>query len=141
MIKKLKALLIQHEGERLKPYHCPAGRLTIGVGRNLDDKGISHDEAMFLLANDIQEVRADLNWLFPDFGSLPENIRLVLCDMRFNLGPEGFRRFRRLREAVNSRNWPGIKAEMANSVWFHQVGQRAFNLVDLVNKTIESGGK
>ena len=35
------AQLRLHEGERLFPYKCTAGRLTIGVGRNLDDRGIT----------------------------------------------------------------------------------------------------
>ena len=37
----LIAQLKRHEGVRLKPYRCPAGRLTLGVGRNLDDCGIT----------------------------------------------------------------------------------------------------
>jgi GH24 family phage-related lysozyme (muramidase) len=28
--------LTRHEGLRLKPYLCPAGKLTIGIGRNLE---------------------------------------------------------------------------------------------------------
>jgi len=41
MRDKLVDQIIEHEGLKLKPYHCPAGKLTIGVGRNLEDKGIS----------------------------------------------------------------------------------------------------
>jgi lysozyme len=50
--KKLADQLIKHEGLRLKPYHCPAGKHTIGVGRNLEDKGITEKEAVILLEND-----------------------------------------------------------------------------------------
>ena len=53
-------MLVRHEGLRLKPYRCPAGRLTIGVGRNLEDKGISSSEAFNMLANDIVECEDDL---------------------------------------------------------------------------------
>ena len=42
--------LLLHEGLRLKPYRCTSNKLTIGVGRNLEDKGISKEEAMRLLA-------------------------------------------------------------------------------------------
>ena len=57
MLEKLKEQLIRHEGLRLKPYRCTANKLTIGVGRNLDDVGISEDEALILLENDIIKVQ------------------------------------------------------------------------------------
>ena len=49
----LKDLIIKHEGLRLFPYRCSAGKLSIGVGRNLDDVGITRDEAEFMLDGDI----------------------------------------------------------------------------------------
>jgi lysozyme len=52
--------LTTHEGLRLKPYLCPAGKLTIGIGRNLEGKGITKQEAIMLLENDIQECLDDL---------------------------------------------------------------------------------
>lgn len=52
--------LILHERLKLKPYRCSAGKLTIGVGRNLEDKGISEEEALFLLRNDIAEAELQL---------------------------------------------------------------------------------
>ncbi|AJQ94264.1 glycoside hydrolase family protein [Gynuella sunshinyii] len=47
----LQAQLIRHEGLKTEIYRCPAGRRTIGVGRNLDDKGLSVEEAAWLLEN------------------------------------------------------------------------------------------
>jgi Phage-related lysozyme (muraminidase) len=44
-ITSLEDQLIDHEGLKLEPYECTAGKLTIGVGRNLEDRGISVDEA------------------------------------------------------------------------------------------------
>ena len=62
--KKLANQLIKHEGLRLTPYRCPAGRLTIGIGRNLEDKGITEKEAVMLLKNDIQECIENLKTIF-----------------------------------------------------------------------------
>ncbi len=45
LLQKVKDQLIRHERLKLKPYRCPAGMLTIGVGRNLDDRGITQKEA------------------------------------------------------------------------------------------------
>ena len=54
LMNRIKAQLVRHEGLRLKPYRCTAGKLTIGIGRNLDDCGISQTEAYLLLENDIR---------------------------------------------------------------------------------------
>jgi len=50
---------------RLKPYRDSVGKLTIGVGRNLDDVGISAEEADVLLANDIAKAQAELKQALP----------------------------------------------------------------------------
>ena len=36
LMDRIKAQLIRHEVLRLKPCRCPADKLTIGIGRNLD---------------------------------------------------------------------------------------------------------
>ena len=50
---RLTEQLMVHEGLKLQPYKCTAGKLTIGVGRNLDDVGITDIEAKFMLENDV----------------------------------------------------------------------------------------
>jgi lysozyme len=136
--KRMKQQLIQHEGIRLKPYRCPAGKLTIGIGRNLEDKGITVDEAHFLLDNDIFECQTDLimGGPVPDFFDLPEPIQRVLVDMRFNLGPAGFRSFENMIEAVKRRDWPEMKRQMIESRWYGQVKSRGPNLVEMVEEVI-----
>jgi lysozyme len=62
--EKMIHQVTRHEGLRLKPYLCPAGKLTIGIGRNLEGKGITEQEAVMLLENDIQECLDDLKPLF-----------------------------------------------------------------------------
>ena len=130
--KKLADQLIKHEGLRLKPYHCPAGKLTIGIGRNLEDKGITEKEAVMLLENDIQECLQDLETLFHAFDQLPESVQRVLVDMRFNLGPNRFRHFKKMIAAVKNQDFIQAAAEMKDSRWYAQVGQRARTLVDMM---------
>ena len=50
----LREDLIADEGIRLKPYLCPAGKTTIGVGRNLDDVGITEAEAMITTSPELR---------------------------------------------------------------------------------------
>jgi lysozyme len=104
-VEELKKQLKEHEGLELKPYQYPAGRWTIGVGRNLQDKGISEEEAMLLLENDIKDCMEDLKGIFPDFEELAESRKRALMDMRFTLGPTRFREFRNMIAAVRERHF------------------------------------
>jgi lysozyme len=131
-LKKLRLQLIDHEGLERFPYRCPAGKLTIGVGRNLEDNGISDFEARYMLENDIQECLYDCLRIFPEFIRLSDSRQRVLIDMRFNLGPEGFRMFKKFIDAVNRGRFGIAAQEMVDSKWFGQVGQRAKTLVAML---------
>jgi lysozyme len=133
---KIRKQLIEHEGMRLKPYKCPAGKLTIGIGRNIEDKGITEAEAFELLFNDVNECIGDLWGIFPWFDKYPENIQLVLVDMRFQLGSKGFRGFRLMIRAVENMDWPEMIRQMRDSAWYGQTPNRANNLIRLVQKVI-----
>jgi lysozyme len=63
-MKNLIDLLVKHEGLRTKPYEDTVGVLTIGVGRNLDDVGLSHDEIYYMLKNDIRRCEEELDNAF-----------------------------------------------------------------------------
>jgi lysozyme len=131
-IIKAKHQLTEHEGLRLKPYKCSAGKLTIGIGRNLDDKGISKNEANHLFENDLDDVMQDLFLVFPDFESHPENVQIAMMDMRFNLGGGGFRQFKKMIAAVQRKDYRLAADEMQDSRWFSQVGRRGKKLVKMM---------
>jgi len=117
--------LIKHEGFSAKPYRCTADKLTIGYGRNLDDRGITKDEALHLLANDIQVCEIDLSNLLGDmYWRLSLDRQAALLDMRYNLGARGFRRFRKMIKALRNRNYFLAAQEIKNSEWYKQVGTR-----------------
>jgi lysozyme len=128
----LQKQLVLHEGVRLKPYRCTAGRLTIGIGRNLDDVGISQDEALLLLRNDIARalsaVRAELPW----FDRLDNIRQRVLVDMCFNLGIDGLLAFKQTLAAVASGDYDRAATEMLSSRWAAQVGERARRLARMM---------
>lgn len=130
----LEKQIVNHEGLKTKVYKCPAGRLTIGVGRNIEDKGITEEEALYLLRNDKTECEQDLSLIFDDYSELSENRQRVLIDMRFNLGPGRFRQFQRMISAVRYKDYHRAAEEMENSNWYSQVGQRARNLVTMMRE-------
>ena len=129
---RIKELLIANEGLKLKPYRDSVGKLTIGVGRNLDDNGISYDEAMFLLRNDIERAEKDLRKIFVNFNDYDENVKMVLIDMMFNLGFRKFMTFKKFIEAIKQGDLEKAAKEMLDSKWATQVKKRAERDVKLL---------
>ena len=131
-MEAIEKQLVEHEGMKQKVYRCPAGKLTVGVGRNLEDKGLSEEEALFLLRNDITECEDDLRTIFADFDTLDDARRRVLIDMRFNLGYATFRRFKKMIAAVKEKEFNRAAEEMQDSNWYRQVGNRGRTLVKMM---------
>ena len=136
-MREIEKQLLAHEGMRIKPYRCSAGKLTIGVGRNIEDKGITEEEALFLLRNDIAECEADLKTIFPRFDGLDDIRKRVLIDMRFNLGPAGIRNFKNMIDAVNKGDFNLAALEMKNSKWFRDVPNRSAALCGMMASGVD----
>ena len=161
MIKHtIEEQLILHEGVRLECYRCPAGKWTIGVGRNLEavglldyeqehilgcrglnkfqviellqETGITYSEAMFLLNNDIIRIRAELERDYRWFKFLNEVRQKVVIDMRFNLGEAGFAGFKKMIQQLELENYWNVAEEMHDSKWCSQVGERSKRLVRMM---------
>ena len=50
-----------------------------------------------------------------------EGRRRALLDLRFNLGPQKFRGFKKMIRAIHSGDWAGAAVELKNSLWWSQV--------------------
>jgi lysozyme len=125
--QKLKAQLELHEGKKPKVYLDSQGIPTIGIGRNLRDKGLTEVEIEFLLDNDIDECESDLK-TFDWWDDLDDVRQRVLLDMRFNLGPSKFRGFKRTLKAVQDGKYTDAAKFMLDSKWAKQVKGRARRL-------------
>lgn len=126
-MKELLDQLKRHEGRSLKPYKCPAGKLTIGYGRNLEDVGISEVEAMVMLRNDIEQCYEELS-VFSWFEDLDQVRQEALINMLFNLGLPTFLKFKKTLKYVAEGKYSQAAAEMLDSKWATQVGDRAKEL-------------
>lgn len=124
-------MLILHEGLRLKPYQCPAGKTTLGIGRNIEDNGISEEEALLLLENDIERCRNELSQ-FHFYGRIGEVREAVVLDMLFNLGLTRFRTFKKMIHALERYKFDEAANEMESSRWYTQVGVRSRRLVEMM---------
>jgi lysozyme len=133
-LEKFKPMIKKHEGLRLKPYHCTAGKLTIGYGRNLDDRGITEEEADRLLHNDILLCSLQLDRDLPWWKHHPEKVQMVLMDMCFNLGIAGLLEFKRTLGYIRDQKYSVAAVEMLKSKWASQVGSRAKELSVLIQE-------
>jgi len=129
-LDKLRQELIRDEGLRLLPYTDTVGKLTIGVGRNLTDKGISNEEARLLLDSDIKEhlklLDDNLEW----WRIMSENRQRVLANLAFNMGNKLFTFTNTLRAMKEGRISDAAEG-LRNSLWAKQVGLRAVRLIKM----------
>jgi len=122
------------EGVRTKPYRDTVGKLTCGVGRNLDDVGLRPDEIDLMLRNDIAVADKDARSLVPSFDSLSEPRKAVLCNMAFNLGRTRLSGFVNFLGAIADQQWAEAESAMLNSKWALQVGKRAVRLAKMMRE-------
>ena len=146
--------LIQHEGLELQVYQDTLGIDTIGIGRNLEDRGISEEElneldipdidhvykygiteadAMALAENDVQIVENELLAAHPCVDRLDAVRQLVLVDMAFNMGVPRLCKFKRMWAAVHEKDFPTAAKEMLDSRWSNQVKSRSVKLANMMH--------
>lgn len=130
MTDRLEKMLIKHEGLKLKPYRCTAGKLTIGVGRNIEDVGITDAEARMMLNYDIQE-RVTQFLKYDWFTELSEVRKDVIIDMSF-MGVSRLLGFKKMIKALSEKDFDKAAEEMMNSKWASQVGKRATELAAMM---------
>ena len=121
MDDKLLNLIKLHEGIKLFPYIDTVGKTTIGVGRNLTDVGISNDEAIMLLNNDINKAEIELahfTW-FTQLDTVRQGVLIELC---FNIGLTSLLKFTQTLQAIQSKDYDAAAMHMLNSKWASQVG-------------------
>ena len=146
--------LVKHEGLRLQVYQDTLGIDTIGIGRNLKDRGISKEEldeldiptidhvyeygiteadAMLLAENDVQIVEEELLRAHPCVEDLDAVRQLVLVDMAFNMGVPRLCKFKKMWNAVHEKKFDIAAKEMLDSRWATQVKSRSVKLANAMH--------
>ena len=121
----IKKRFLDFEGLVLMPYKCSQNFTSIGCGRNLDSRGITEEEAMYLLSNDIESVFKDLDKHLAIWRSYPIEAQYVFIDLCFNLGIHTLLSFRKTLALCQLGEWEKAAAELLRSRYARQVGRRA----------------
>lgn len=109
------------------------GKVSVGIGRNLEDVGLRQDEIHYMLNNDLNEVE-DQAKKFYWYWALSDNRKIVILSMIFNLGLAGFEKFKKTIHYIEDEQWSDAANEMMDSEWAKQVGVRAYRLSQMMEK-------
>ena len=124
--------LVRHEGLRRLAYEDSVGVLTIGVGRNIEEVGLSDDEIYYLLKNDIRRCETELDNSFRWYKDLDQVRQEAMINLCFNLGITRLRKFKLALRAMEVKDYEDAADEFLDSLWATQVGQRAVEVTYMI---------
>lgn len=127
----IRDLLKRHEGVRNKPYVDTAGKVTIGVGHNLTDIGLTNEQIEDLLTDDIERAETECH-KYDWFAGLSECRKAAVIDFQFNVGPGTFASFRTFIACMSRGDWDGAGAALEHSLWYKQVKARGPEIVNMI---------
>ena len=135
---QLVSYMKQAEGFRSLAYECPAGKLTVGYGKNIEDQpGLSEEQASVILQMDLVTAAKEVDSFAPkDIGP---NRRAALVSMVFQLGMPTVKKFKKMLAALELGNWLEAADQALDSKWARQTPSRA-NWVAEILRTGEMNG-
>jgi len=138
-------IVAKHEGVVLKPYKDSLGISTIGIGRNLEDRGITdgelmhmnrdledvisngltEEEAYYLAKNNIHELEDELDRAIPWWRQLDDARQRALINLSYNVGTTTLLKFKKTLQYLEDGSYEEAAKEVLDSRWADQVGRRA----------------
>lgn len=126
-------MLKRDEGLRLKLYRDSRRNWTVGYGRNMDARGISESEALYLLQNDIRACQVELDVHLKWWRLLSAPRQLAMLSLCYNLGIYGLKDFKGALAAMETGRYPEAARLFLHSKWAKQVGHRAHRITELID--------
>ena len=138
---RLKEEIIADEGTVLKVYRDHLGYFTVGIGHLITPKDeewgvsvgtpITQTRADELLFYDLNRVLKECEDNFHQNWQLwPEEVKLIIANMAFNLGITKLKKFQLMFTAINAEDYKTASKEGLNSTWADQVYNRSRRLMD-----------
>ena len=151
----VEKLLTLHEAKRNRRYKDTKGKVTVGIGCNLDAPGaramfakvlphinfddlyngkiaLSDADIDTLFQHQLDVAESDAKKLVPSFDAQPDAVQLVLVDMSFELGETKFSYFHKFLAAISREDYAGSIAQITNTVYYHEVPSRARDNIALL---------
>ena len=119
-----EAILRLEEGKRLDLYRDTEGILTIGIGYNIQKRGLPDDIVEELFRRDMVRLRADAARI-PEYAGLDPVRQGVIERMVFQMGVDGVLAFVNTRKALAEQRWADASTGILTSKWARQTPARA----------------
>jgi len=136
---RLREELKIDEGCKYEIYLDHLGLPTFGIGHLVTDQDQEYQKEVGTLVDEIrvnevfeQDVHitiGECKKLFDDWDKLPEEVRLILANMMFNMGRPRLSKFKKMIQAIRDGNWLEAGYQMKDSRWYKQVTNRADRLI------------
>lgn len=131
-MSRLIETLRRQEGVKNTLYKCTSDKWTIGVGRNLEDVGLSDEEIDYLLENDIERTEELLDEYMDWWRDLDSVRQEAMVNFVFNVGIGTAQKFKKAMAALQEQDYDTAADEMMDSNWSKQVGQRAVEVTEMI---------
>lgn len=130
--ERLRETIIRHEGTRLDMYQDTLGIWTVGVGHNIQEKGISQAVMEIMLDEDLAEAVSELKRSVSFFSKMPEQVQEALVNLAFNMGIPRLMQFKKTLAYLRDGNFEAAADELLDSRYAEQVGRRADEVADMI---------
>ena len=137
---RLKDEISSDEGVVLEIYNDHLGYPTVGVGHLIkatDPEAaegvgykITQTRCDELFYQDINICLDECEKQLSEWATYPEEVKLIIANMAFNLGITRLKKFKMMFTALNEADYVTASEEGLNSRWAKQVYNRAHRLMD-----------
>ena len=138
-IDRLREELKTDEGCKYEIYLDHLGLPTYGIGHLGTEKDPEYgmevgplvDEIRVneVFEQDIQVTINDCKKVYDDWNTMNEEVKLICCNMMFNLGYPRYCKFKKMIQAIKDGDWLEAGNQMKDSRWYKQVTNRADRLI------------
>tara|TARA_B110000208_G_C11620487_1_gene377045 strand:+ start:94 stop:504 length:411 start_codon:yes stop_codon:yes gene_type:complete len=131
-MERLRKTITRHEGARLEMYQDSLGIWTIGVGHNIQEKGISDRVMNLMLEEDLHEAIDEVERNVSFFTEMPEQVQEALVNLSFNMGIPRLMQFKKTLAYLREGDFTSAASELLDSRYATQVGERAIEIADMI---------
>lgn len=136
---QLRQELADDEGCKYSVYLDHLNLPTFGIGHLITESDpefgqpigteVSEERVRKAFNLDVAVTIDECKVLYPDFDDLPEECQHVIANMMFNMGRPRLSKFKKMKAAVDNRDFNEAAEQMIDSRWHDQVPNRAKRLV------------
>ena len=138
-IDRLREELKTDEGCKYEIYLDHLGLPTFGIGHLVIESDPEYQKEVGTMVDeirvnevfeqDIQVTMNDCKKVYDDWDSMDETVKLICCNMMFNLGYPRYCKFKKMIQAIKDGDWLEAGNQMQDSRWYKQVTNRADRLI------------